>query len=268
MSGIEYVVINLEERTDRLASFQSQFTDSKINPIRIEAVSGKNIKGLNYVKPNVAACWQSHLKAYAHLQKTDASHLVIFEDDAILTPEGRQFLANIDEEKLAGIDLLQFGYLTHKKKIDLPRYDRVLVPFLYADQYLGEHLSKVDLIFRIWITTTRFIIRKFPSKLSFGRSYLHYFKNEVKLRRKIGSKYPLIYHSFEPGTHAYIISREYSMFLRKTNLPTFLAADLHLMGVAASGNSRTIRISKSLCNQSKSPSSINEKDMKFESLKP
>ena len=267
MSGIEYVVINLKERPDRLATFQSQFTDSKVNPIRIDAVSGKNIKSLNYVKPNVAACWQSHLKAYEHLQKTTANHLVIFEDDAILTPEGKQFLADIDESKLTGIDLLQFGYLTHKKKIDLPRYDRVFIPFLYAEKYVGKSFSRIDFIFRMWITSTRFILRKFPKKLSSGKNGSQYFRNEFKLRKKIGSKYPLIYHSFEPGTHAYVISRDYAKFLLKTNLPTFLAADLHLMGVAASGNSRTIRISKSLCNQSKSPSSINEKSLIFESSK-
>jgi GR25 family glycosyltransferase involved in LPS biosynthesis len=266
MSGIEYVVINLKERPDRLASFLTQFTDSNINPTIIEAISGKNIKSLNYVKPNVAACWQSHLKAYEHLQKTGANYLVIFEDDAILTAEGLQFLANLDDSKLIGIDLLQFGYLTHKKKIDLPRYDRVFVPFLDAEKYIGKNLSKIDLIFRIWITSIRFILRKYPKKLSSGKNNSQYFRNEFKLRKKIGSKYPLIYHSFEPGTHAYIISREYSKFLLKTNLPTFLAADLHLMGVAASGNSRTIRISKSLCSQTKSPSSINEKTLKFERL--
>ena len=111
-----------------------------------------------------------------------------------------------------------------------------------------------------------FILRKYPDKFSYKRASFQYFKNEYKLRKKLGLAYPLIYHSFEPGTHAYIISRDFAKFLASTNLPTFLAADLHLMGVAASGNVRSIRISKSLCNQSDSPSSINERNNQAESF--
>lgn len=266
MQSIEFVVINLKERSDRLTTFLAQFSDTGIQPSRIDAISGKEIEDLGYVTKNVAACWQSHLKAYQHLQTTDKKYLVVFEDDAILTHEGLKFLTKLNESQLIGIDLLQFGYLTHRKKLDLPRYDSVFAPILFCEKYLGKTLSEFDLIFRFWVRFTRFILRKYPDNLSYRRHSFQYFKSEYKLRKKLGSAYPLIYHSFEPGTHAYIVSRDFANFLTMTNLPTFLAADLHLMGVAASGNLRSIRISKSLCNQSDSPSSINERENQSESL--
>jgi hypothetical protein len=55
------------------------------------------------------------------------------------------------------------------------------------------------------------------------------------------------------------VSRDLAKFLLKCNNPTFLAADLFLMGFASAANSKSVRLSKSLCKQNNSQSSIIER---------
>ena len=256
MASLNSVVINLDYREDRLANFYLQARKFNLNVERISAIPGSSTLEQKYVSNNVAACWESHQKAYKYLVNSNLEHLIIFEDDAILNSKLIEFLKNLSSEKLANIDLLQFGYLNHKKKLDLPRFDRVKKNTLSLEKYVGSNFSSLDCVFRAWIRTTRWVFRKIPTNLLSEYSFPKYVRGELKLRNILGSKSPLIYHSFEPGTHGYVIGRELANFLLKSNTPVFLAADLHLMGLAASGNIKSLRLSKSLCAQDGTPSSI------------
>jgi GR25 family glycosyltransferase involved in LPS biosynthesis len=253
MLNIQSVVINLDDRQDRLDQFYQQFAATEYRPIRLPAVSGENIKSSNFVPKNVEACWNSHLNAYELLLKSEDNHLIIFEDDAVLSKDGFEFIERLNSDNLKGIDILQFGFLTHKGKIDFPQYDKNSI-ILNLSTLLGKGLARYNLIFRTWIRITRFIVRNFPFEIL--NNYKTECRNEFFLRKKLNSNSPLIFQSFEPGTHAYVISRNMAKFFLECNKPTYLAADLFLMGFSAAGNSISIRLSKSICNQNNSPSSI------------
>lgn len=258
MEHLQSVVINLDDRQDRLNQFYRQFKSTEFKPIRLRAVSGENIESSDFVPKNVEACWLSHLKAYEFLVNSDHSHLIIFEDDAIISNFGMKFIEKLNSELLSGIDILQFGFLTHRGKLDFPKYDRNR-SFLNLSKLLGKELAKINFLFYNWIKFSRFWVRNFPTPFSFMNNIKREFQNEFELRKKLNSKSPLIYHSFEPGTHAYVISRRLAQFFLNCNKPTYLAADLYIMGFSMAGNSISIRLSKSICKQSKSPSSINKR---------
>ncbi len=251
------VVINLDNRPDRLIEFEKQFIDQANKPIRIPAFSADTIKGKHHVRDVVAACWESHKKAYEYLLNTDRSHLIIFEDDAVLTKNGKRLITELTEIDLKGIDLFQFGFLTHKGKIDLPRYDTQLRGYLDLTRMTSIEFARLNFVFTQWITLSRGLMRLIDKILiRLDIDYLGYFRNEKNLRQKLKSPQPLVYKSFEPGTHGYIIGRDFAKFLLTTNKSTFLAADHFLMGIAAAGNVVAIRVIKSQCAQSNSPSSI------------
>lgn len=255
MKSIPSVVINLDNRPDRAQEFYKQFKNSDIKPLRIRAINGEDLKGIYYVPKNVAACWMSHCKAFEYLLSTTSSHLIIFEDDAELSKEGFRFISGLNADKLENIDLLQFGYLTFKGKLDFPKFDVEKFP-INLPKIMGFSFKRNDFVFRNWTRSIRFIIRKFFIPIYKTKKYKKYCKNEIILRNKLNSKYPLIYNSFEAGTHSYIVSRDMAEFLLKCNNPTFLAADLFLMGFALASNSKSLRLSRSLSKQNNSQSSI------------
>jgi GR25 family glycosyltransferase involved in LPS biosynthesis len=258
MKKIPSVVINLDNRPDRAEEFYKQFKNSDIQPVRISAIKGEDLHGVHHVPKNVAACWISHCEAFEYLLSTTSSHLIIFEDDAELTKKGLKFISGLNSERLSSIDLLQFGYLTHKGNLDFPKYDIEKFPINFPRAF-GQSIEQKDVVFRSMIKLIRWVIRGPIIPAFLIKNYKKYCINEKILRNSLNLKYPLIYHSFEPGTHAYIISRKLAEFLIQCNSPTFLAADLYLMGFAKAGNSKSIRISKTLCKQTNSPSSIRER---------
>ena len=208
----------------------------------------------------------SHQVIATKLLESNSSHAVIFEDDAIISKSAARFILDLNSEKLKGIDVLQIGYLKHKLKLDFPEFDLGLRNTLDLRNYVGEAISKIDIVFRNWIVLTRFIIRSalatFGKKLSFFPIQIQrlslYLNSELALRAHLGTRHALIYHSFEPGTHCYVISREFAQVVTEINKPTYLGADLMFMAIAKSRNFNFIRISKSLVGQSNSPSSIIE----------
>lgn len=258
MKNIPSVVINLDNRPDRAKQFYKQFENSDIQPLRISATKGEDLHGTHHVPKNVAACWMSHCKAFEYLLGTTSSHLIIFEDDAELSKEGFRFISGLNSEKLGSIDLMQFGYLTYRGKIDFPKYDVEKLP-INLPKAVGFSFKQNDFIFRNWTRLIRSMIRKIFIPINKIKNYKKYCQNEKILRNKLNSKYPLIYNSFEAGTHSYIVSRDLAEFLLKCNNPTFLAADLFLMGFALAGNSKSVRLSKSVCKQNNSRSSIIER---------
>ena len=264
--GIEHYVINLDDRADRRDQFFEQAEKFGLDVTRVKAVSKRDIESLNFTSPTVTACWNSHQVAATKLLESKSSHAVIFEDDAIISKSAAQFILNLNSTKLVGIDVLQIGYLTHRLKLDFPEFDLGLRKTLDLRNYVGEAFSKVDFVFRSWILLTRFIIRSalrilgkklslFPIQI---RQLNLYLNSELALRAHLGTRHALIYHSFEPGTHCYVISREFAQVVTSINKPTYLGADLMFMAIAKSRNFNVIRISKSEVGQSNSPSSINE----------
>jgi GR25 family glycosyltransferase involved in LPS biosynthesis len=261
--------INLEVRNDRLHTFLAQFASSDLLVIRVPAISGQEVSSEElYAAPEVVACWKSHQKAFKTLLESDNSFAIIFEDDALVDISLLRWLEEIDSRSFTGIDLLQIGYLRTNGFLHRVEFDPSPRRLLNLDRYVGERLSRFDLFFRNWIRCTRFFARYLLSVLvkvqtlsnEFNPPSLlnahKYFLSERNIRRNLRLTRPLIYHSFEAGTHAYVISREFAKVMIEFNDPVFLPADLCFMGIARAKNFRVLRCSKSMSRQSKSASSI------------
>lgn len=262
--GIELYVINLDGRADRRNQFFAQTMKFGLNVTRIKAVSERDITTSQFTSPTVTACWRSHQVAAAKLLESNSSHAIIFEDDAIISKSAANFILNLNSAKLNGIDILQVGYLTHNLRLDFPEFDLGLRNILDLRNYVGELVSSIDFIFRNWIRFTRFITRLALGILGKNISILSsqiqqfnlYLVGERALRTHLGTRHALIYHSFEPGTHCYVMSREIARLVTSINNPTYLGADLMFMAIAKSRNFNVMRISNSQIGQSNSPSSI------------
>jgi GR25 family glycosyltransferase involved in LPS biosynthesis len=238
---------------------------------RVRAVEPPEIGFNPFVSGNVAACWLSHQKAAQSLLNSIHSHAVILEDDAVLTKSFVKVLKHLESNKIPEIDLIQLGYLTHRGKLDFPEFDPIFRRLTDLRAYLGSTLVRYDFLFRNWIVISRFILKKMTSGLLAKLLPLNvnkkvqiynvqaFIQNERRLRKSLGIKKSLIYHSFEPGTHCYVINRDFARVMLQINNPVYLAADLLLMSIAKSHNFKVIRVCRSLVSQSKSPSSISRK---------
>jgi GR25 family glycosyltransferase involved in LPS biosynthesis len=272
--GVAIYFINLDDRQDRRRAFLGQFDSSDLLVTRVPAISAREIASAElYASSEVVACWKSHQKAFKSLIQSEDSFAVIFEDDAIVSARLLRWLESINSRNFQGIDLLQLGYLKSKGYLHHVEFDPAPRRLLNLDKYIGRRLSRLDLFYRNWIRLTRRCavvllsalvkiqasINKFepPSLLNAQK----YFLNERKIRRKLRMKVPIIYHAFEAGTHAYVISREFAQVMTDFNNPVFLPADLCFMGIARAKNFRILRTSKSMSRQSKSPSSIRSRTL-------
>jgi GR25 family glycosyltransferase involved in LPS biosynthesis len=272
LPGIGIYFINLDDRKDRLQSFTDQFRTSSLLVTRVPAVSWEDVipKEL-FAPPGVVACWMSHQKVYELLIKSENSFAVIFEDDAIINKKLIHWLENIELNNFQGIDLLQLGYLKTNGSLTRVEFDPSPMRALNLDKYIGLRLARVDFIYRSWIRFSRcnalaFLyilvrIRRCLSRSDANRlmNSFSYFSNERKLRERFLISQPIIYHSFEAGTHAYVISRQFAETMLKFNNPVYLPADLCFMGIARAKNFKVLRSSKSMSQQSKSNSSINSR---------
>jgi GR25 family glycosyltransferase involved in LPS biosynthesis len=269
--SVAIYLINLDDRKDRLSNFSKQAKNYNLNFERLKAAQPYEIDNNPFVEGNVAACWVSHQRAAQKLIDSEHSHAVILEDDAVINRSLVELLNHLQNHDLPPLDLLQLGYLTHKGRLDFPEFDPVLRRHTDLRSYVGISLARYDVFFRFWIRATRFLMKllsaqifeqffrpnsKIKDQIAIVRNFV---RNEYELRKILGLKAPLIYHSFEPGTHCYLINRYFAEVMVQINNPVYLAADLMLMSVAKSHNFKVIRVGKSMVNQSNSPSSISRK---------
>ena len=268
MSSLALYVINLDDRPDRLQEFDKQIKKYSLDVQRIRAVSYQEIKDVHYVTLREAACWKSHQQVAEEFLASKNEFAIVFEDDAILSKASVKMIEKIQTSNLQGIDVLQIGYLTHGKKLDFLEFDNFFGNFLDLRTYLWSYLPRFDIVFRNWVRITRFLLRFLCQtlllisrqedifKMHKLKKLQEYVLDEVALRKYLGVKVPLIYHSYEAGTHCYLISRNFAKVICESNVPSYLAADLMLMSIAKSRNFAMLRLSKSLVQQSDSTSSI------------
>jgi GR25 family glycosyltransferase involved in LPS biosynthesis len=272
LPGIAVYFINLDDRKDRLQSFADQFETSSLLVTRVPAVRSVDIDPKElFAPPGVVACWKSHQKVYELLIKSENSFAVIFEDDAVINKKLLHWLENIELNSFQGIDLLQLGYLKTNSSLTRREFDPSPNRLLNLDRYIGLRLARIDFAYRTWIRFSRFNSLAFLYLLVKIRKVLRhsdanrlmnsftYFLNERKLRKRLLIGQPIIYHSFEAGTHAYVISRTFAKTMVDFNDPVYLPADLCFMGIARAKNFKILRFSKSMSKQSNSNSSINSR---------
>ena len=101
------------------------------------------------VPPNVAACWLSHQAIFELISKSDRSHAVIFEDDALPKKDFSYFWEFLNNTDLSQYDFLQFGYLANtffldngENKLKVNFKHNVLKTFGFITK---NHLRKVQI---------------------------------------------------------------------------------------------------------------------------
>ena len=214
-------VINLDSRDDRRSEFYSQVDKAGILVERVSAIRSDSTRGIHTTPPGVTACWLSHQKALTRFLNTGEAYGIFFEDDAVFSKSGLEFVRDFDKYQKPDFDLLQIGYLRKRGRLDSGELDSL------------TH----------WKAKGSLALQKLRGS----------HRNQTSV---VGGQL-LVADSFEAGTHAYICNRSMAKLLVTFNNPVVLAADLALIQVARSKISKCFRLSRSLVGQSDSVSSIN-----------
>ncbi|MFG1377033.1 glycosyltransferase family 25 protein [Xanthobacter autotrophicus] len=91
------LLINLARRPDRLAFVRNQLDALDIAFERIEAIDGKAVDvgpGTDLISPVERACALSHRKAWMRFLDSAESHCLILEDDVLVAPQTKRFVAD------------------------------------------------------------------------------------------------------------------------------------------------------------------------------
>jgi glycosyl transferase family 25 len=121
--------INLDERGDRRAFMEAQFSSLGIAAERVSAVSAATLPARDverYCNParvhclsrSQFACWQSHIKAWHAFLASGADWAIILEDDAILSARLPSFVtAFFAEGAAARFDLVQLETMARNTRV-------------------------------------------------------------------------------------------------------------------------------------------------------
>ena len=225
-------LINLDRRTDRWTEFQMKSVDLAIPVQRFSAVDAQELDLAGQRIPEtVAACWMSHQEVAKKFLESSAKSCLILEDDVDLTENSIKSLNKLWQSNLEKVDLLQVGFCVHSNRLSNRKNYKMQVVIL-------KLLSNSNLI-RIPIVVN--ILRNF---------YGYSFKHLECLKLMTASM------TFELGTHAYFISRDFAKAMIYFNSPVHLPADLAMMELANTQAFNSYRLVKNVIDQTDSPSSI------------
>ncbi len=171
-------------------------------------------------------------------------------------------LKKLSKLDLDPLDLFQLVYVT--------KFGKLLRPVFYSHnplidlgKVIGRNIVAYDVVYRNWTTFTRkiFLIQKQLSHVFYRVVPNSFFKkiltrlfisqqsifsfNEKKLRLFFNVKSPFVYHSFERGTFAFIISRRFARALVSINTPPLLSLNDLLSRTARTQNIVSLRLLKS-----------------------
>ena len=225
-------LINLDKRSDRWTDFLKNSSELHFPTLRFSAVTAESLSLTELRLPStVAACWKSHQGVAKAFLESDAEHCLVLEDDVHLTHAAIEALNQIWEKSFQGIDLLQVGFCVHNNRLSNRSSYRLqsrLVGLARSVRMLN--LSKTQNI------------------LSSLYGYEFFFHEQISQ--------PVAQNTFELGTHAYVMSRNFAAAIVKFNDPVYLPADLALMELANTKKFDSLRLVSSLVDQTDSPSSI------------
>lgn len=241
MATLVNYLINVDSRTDRLMNVTKRFDEIDETFIRISAITGDSLIGKVYLftKPNTEANWRSILKTLDDFIESELDFALICEDDVIFEPGFGSFIRKFKSITDINFDVLQVGYLVFDGKND----DR------------GSNTFK---------RLKRNLLDMFMLKIARHALFLK-FVNEYEFNTKLKARYQLkeslklsdsLEPQFEPGTHCFIVSREFALKIQKFNLPMLMSADLVFMTLSKMPDLRIFRLGKSLANQDDTSPSI------------
>jgi len=225
-------LINLDRRPDRWKDFIENSSGLDITITRFAAIDSLKLSASDFrLPPAVAACWLSHQAVARDFLQSAADHCLVLEDDVDLNLESIDALNLLWNQDIHDIDLLQVGYCIHHNRLS----NRVV----YSRQFLI-----VEILARLKLLGFSIIRRILKSVYGYEFSYLR------------GLQEPVAETTFELGTHAYLISRNFADAMISFNNPVHLPADLAMMELVKTEKYRVARLNRSLIAQNNSPSSI------------
>lgn len=220
-----FLLINLEKDSKKLEKSLLEAKDAEIELIRIRAIDGTSLlekSSFGFAK-EVEACWASHLSAYKYLLSTEYTSAIIFEDDFKIE-NCKNIVGTICEFQKQEFDLLQLGFLSIGIRV---RISQMLI-------------NLETLLLRI-LSWTLSAIPFFRSKIS----------SRLRIQRIAKTPKGLIPNDFQPGTHAYIISRQLADEIVSNYSNFMVPTDGFLQMLAQAGGIKSFRVRRSLVNQYK-----------------
>ena len=213
--GTVQLLINLDSRTDRL---EQSLTEARRWGLSIERVgaipaseAGESDEGRGLSAAR-RACWTSHQKCWALLAESNFDQALVLEDDV-------QFLRDINPiirlfptlRKTSQVECLQLGFL-EGSDLGGRRGTRLVA-------------SMLDL------TLSSGFVRHRALRTTLGSQAL----NQRMITRTLGqSGIPgSVQQTWRPGTHAYLIGRDFAERLLEFNSPPFLSADGAFLALAS-----------------------------------
>jgi GR25 family glycosyltransferase involved in LPS biosynthesis len=218
-----FLLINLDKDSKKLEKSLQEARRANIELIRINAVNENSLleKSAFEFARKVEACWESHLTAYRHLLSTEYRFAVIFEDD-FTVESPKKFTKVICDLQKIEFDLIQLGFLSIGMRV---RISQMLI-------------NTEDLLLRILFRVLR--------NTQFFRSS---FSNRLRVKRIAEAPEGFIPNDFQPGTHAYIISRQLADKILSTHSNFVVPTDGFLQILAQSGGIKSLRVRRSLVGQ-------------------
>jgi len=243
-------LINVASRVDRLENMKNRFSQQNLKFELIEAITGQDLidsKVELLTRPNTEANWRSIQKIFGLFLQTDAPYCCVFEDDAFFLADFANLAKNFSALESDDVDILQFGYLTFGGKNDDGHFNfsklqiARLRKALFSMSLNARHpLFESSLIRLLHLLGTDF----------FEESRKRDIEKKLKLTE------PLL-PGFEPGTHAFLISRKIASLMVDFNLPMVLSADLVFMTLSKHLDFRIYRTGKPHVTQDGTFPSIN-----------
>ena len=199
----------------------------KLNLIRIPAISTGNLPETYNTPAVVAACWFSHQLAMTQFLKSQFSHALILEDDAIF----KKGFENVIDSFVENVCLFQ-------------KYEMIQIGYLVNKLNLMDS-GTLDLF-----------------QIMYFKYFHKYFKTSNSF--KIGG-HIYLENAIEAGAHGYIVNRLGAEKLCKINRMADMSTDLLYIKLGNCKSLNSIRLIGSVISQSGSLSSINQRNQDVKS---
>jgi hypothetical protein len=217
-----------------------------------------------YLNPRDLTEWSLFAKVVSDFLETEEEYLAVIHASYFSAPEViLDYVRQLSLLNLGPLDLFQLSYRSRWGKLIRPVFYSNN-PFIDLGKIIGRNLVSFDLVYRNWLTFTRvvFLIQKKLAQLFYDPLPSFWIKkisrrllvsqqsilsgNERELRKFFLTRSPLVFHSFERGIEAFIISRRFSTYMLSINNPPLLNLNELLSGIARTQNLVALRLAKRL----------------------
>jgi GR25 family glycosyltransferase involved in LPS biosynthesis len=218
-----FLLINLDKDSKKLEKSLLEAQRIKVELVRIQALDEKSlaVKSSFGFPKQVEACWESHLSAYRFFLSTDHQFAIIFEDDFKIE-NVTKFRRAMGILQNLGFDLVQLGFL---------------------------RIGLRNRIFQVLINLECFVFKILYHALAKKPIIGQRLASRFRIRQIARTPAGFIPNDFQPGAHAYAISRELASEIVNNYSKFLVPADGLLQMLSQAGGIKSFRLAKSLVGQ-------------------